>query len=122
MWNLKIKFCFFLFYLTVFVYSQGDDNLLMQYNQGPDLDAFYRKWNFDLHSQLVYGSMSSNNSIPKISFSFGSVFQFKFSKTFGISSGVELFNLNYQYNLNSNQSIDKISYLFNLIYIYCIFS
>ena len=37
-------------------FTQGDANLLLQYNKGPDLDAFYRKWNFDLHAHIVYGN------------------------------------------------------------------
>jgi len=38
----KIGFCGVLLFFST-VAAQGDDNLLMQYNKGPDLDGFYRK-------------------------------------------------------------------------------
>ena len=42
---MKKKFLFVFFLLSSFIYSQGDDLLLLQYNKGPDPDGFYRKWN-----------------------------------------------------------------------------
>ena len=88
--------------------AQGDSNLLLQYNRGPDLDAFYRKWNFDLHTHLVYGNMREDYTFRKISFSAGIYIQYKFSKTLALNSGVDYFNLSYQYNLAENQSFDQL--------------
>lgn len=92
-------------------FAQGDANLLMQYNKGPDLDGFYRKWNFDLHLHGVYGNSRQENSIYKISYSAGVYIQHKFSKTLALNSGLDYFNLNYQYDLPSNQTQDQLTYL-----------
>ena len=46
-------------------FAQGDAILLLQYNRGPDLDAFYRKWNFDLHTHMVYGNMREDYTVRK---------------------------------------------------------
>ena len=80
--ELKIKCFGLLILLFSEVFAQGDDNLLLQYNQGPDLDAFYRKWNFDLHAHINYGNMRENYTVRKINYSIGSNIQFKLSKTF----------------------------------------
>jgi len=98
-----------LFFSTVA--AQGDDNLLMQYNKGPDLDGFYRKWNFDLHAHMIYGKLKEDDVVYKISYSAGAYVQFKFSKTFALSSGTDFYQLSYQYNLSKNQSYDKLTYL-----------
>lgn len=92
-------------------FAQGDANLLLQYNRGQDLDGFYRKWNLDLHTHLVYGNAKEGYSVPKINQSAGVYLQYKFSKTFALNSGVDFFTLSYQYNLNYNQSYDQLQYL-----------
>ena len=51
-------------------------------------------------------------TIPfKIKFSAGTNIQYKFSKTFALNSGVDYFNLSYQYNLTQNQFYDQLTYL-----------
>jgi hypothetical protein len=109
--DLKIKWFLFLLPLFSMGFAQGDANLLLQYNQGPDLDGFYRKLNLDLHLHTVYGNMREDYTVRKISFSAGTYIQYKFSKTFALSSGVDYFNLSYQYNLTKNQSYDQFTYL-----------
>ena len=42
----------------------------------------YRKWNFDLHTLMVYGNMQEDYTVRKIKFSAGTNIQYKFSKTF----------------------------------------
>jgi len=107
----RIKWFWLLMLLFSSAFAQGDANLLLQYNKGPDLDAFYRKWNFDLHTHMVYGNMRERHTVRKINFSAGTNIQYKFSKTFALNSGVDFFNLSYQYNLTNNQSYDGLSYL-----------
>ena len=92
-------------------FAQGDANLLLQYNRGPDLDGFFRKWNFDLHAHTVYGNMKEEYTVHKITYSLGSYIQYKFSKTFALNSGADYFNLSYQYNLQKNQTYDQLTYL-----------
>jgi hypothetical protein len=102
-------------WILLFIFSvgfaQGDANLLLQYNRGADLDGFYRKWNVDLHTHLVYGNTREDYSLYKIRYSAGTYLQYKFSKTFALNSGVDYFNLSYQYNLRNNQSYDRLAYL-----------
>ena len=109
--DLKFKLFWLLFHIFSMGFAQGDSNLLLQYNRGPDLDAFYRKWNFDLHTHLVYGNMREDYTFRKISFSSGIYIHYKFSKTFALNSGVDYFNLSYQYNLAQNQSFDQLTYI-----------
>ena len=111
MTDLKIKWSLFLLPLFSVGFAQGDANLLLQYNQGPDLDGFYRKWNLDLHLHTIYGDMREDYTVRKISFSGGAYIQYKFSKTFALNSGVDYFNLSYQYSLTKNKSYDQLTYL-----------
>ena len=108
---LRIKWFWLLLPWFSVGFAQGDANLLLQYNRGPDLDAFYRKWNFDLHAHIIYGNMRENYTVRKITYSVGTYIQYKFSKTFALNSGADYFNLSYQYNLSKNQTYDKLSYL-----------
>tara|TARA_B100001057_G_scaffold318823_1_gene319118 strand:+ start:2485 stop:3144 length:660 start_codon:yes stop_codon:yes gene_type:complete len=108
---LKIKWFWLLLPFFSLGFAQGDANLLLQYNRGPDLDAFYRKWNFDLHTHFIYGNMRENYTVSKITYSVGAYIQFKFSKTFALNSGADYFNLSYQYNLRKNQTYDQLTYL-----------
>ena len=85
-------------------FAQGDANLLLQYNRGADLDGFYRKWNVDLHTHMVYGNTREDHNLYKIRYSAGVYLQYKFSKTFALNSGADYFNLSYQYNLRNNRS------------------
>ncbi len=111
MYLSRIKWFCLIFPFFLSGLAQGDANLLLQYNKGPDLDAFYRKWNFDLHSHMVYGNMRGNYTDRKISFSSGTYIQYKFSKTFALNSGLDYFKLSYQYSLRKNQSYDQLTYL-----------
>ena len=98
---------YFIFTLT---FAQGDENLLLQYRKGPDISR-YRKWNFDLHLRVVRIGPVGENTTPKIGYVLGGNIQYKFSKSIGISSGLGLLSVNYQYNLNDNSSYDQIDYL-----------
>lgn len=109
--TIKIKWLWLLLPLFSVSFAQGDDNLLMQYNRGQDLDGFYRKWNFDLHARILYGKMKEDYSVYKTSYSSGIYIQYKFSKTIAINSGGDYFSLRYQYNLANNQSYDQLTYL-----------
>ena len=108
---LRIKWFWLLLPWFSVGFAQGDANLLLQYNRGPDLDAFYRMWNFDLHAHIIYGNMRENYTVRKITYSVGTYIQFKFSKTFALNSGADYFNLSYQYNLRKNQTYDQLTYL-----------
>ena len=108
---LRIKWFWLLLPLFSVGFAQGDDNLLMQYNKGQDLDGFYRKWNFDLHTRILYGNSKEDYSVSKISYSAGVYIQYKLSKTFAINSGGDYFSLRYQYILSKNQSYDQLAYL-----------
>ncbi len=106
----KIKWFWLLLPLFSVCFAQGDDNLLMQYNKGQDLDGFYRKWNLDLHTRMLYGNSKEDYSVSKISYSAGVYIQYKLSKTFALCSGGDYLNLRYQYKLANNQSYDQLTY------------
>ena len=85
---MKKKIFFVFSLLSGFIFSQGDDLLLLQYNKGPDPDGFYKKWNFDIHYLTVFMKVKGKYSSPSLSYGFGTSAQYKFSKTFGIRSRV----------------------------------
>ena len=55
--------------------------------------------------------MREDYTFRKISFSAGIYIQYKFSKTLALNSGLDYFNLSYQYNLAENQSFDQLTYI-----------
>lgn len=111
MYAIRIKWFWLLLPLFSSAIAQGDANLLLQYNKGPDLDGFYRKWNFDLHTHMVYGNTIKDYTVGKINFSTGTYVQYKLSKTFALNSGIDFFRLSYQYDLPYNQTYDILTYL-----------
>ena len=106
----KITFIFFNLFAVVML-AQGDSNLLLQYNKGPDLDAFYRTWNFDIQAFAVRVNLNEDYSKPGVTYALGANVQYKLSKTFGLTSGIGFFNIHYQYELSTNTSTDKLSYV-----------
>ena len=106
----KIAFIFFNLFAVVML-AQGDANLLLQYNKGPDLDAFYRTWNFDIQAFAVRVNLNEDYSKPGVTYALGANVQYKLSKTFGLTSGIGFFNIHYQYELSTNTSTDKLSYI-----------
>ena len=109
--NLKTVLWLVVFSLIFdLTFAQGDENLLLQYRKGPDITR-YRKWNFDLHLQGVYIGPNGDFTTPKIGYAFGSNVHYKYSKSIGVSTGVKLLSVNYQYKLNDNKTNDHLSYL-----------
>ena len=106
----KIQFIYCSLFAGVML-AQGNANLLLQYNKGPDLDAFYRTWNFDIHEFAVRVNLTEDYSKPLITYAVGSNVQYKFSETFGFTSGIGFFNIHHQYELSTNTSTDKLNYL-----------
>ena len=109
--SLKTVLCILSFsFISNITFAQGDENLLLQYRIGPDI-TIYRKWNFDLHLRGVMISPNGEYTSPKIGYVLGGNIQYKFSKTIGISTGIGLLSVNYQYNLKDNSTHDQIDYL-----------
>ena len=106
----KIPFIYCSLFAGVML-AQGNTNLLLQYNKGPDLDAFYRTWNFDIHAFAVRVNLTEDYSKPRITYAIGSNVHYKLSKTLGFTSGIGFFNIHHQYELSTNTSKDKLSYL-----------
>ena len=97
--SLKTVLCIVAFYFIFdLTFAQGDENLLLQYRKGPDITR-YRKWNFDLHLRGVRISPNGDYFTPKIGYVLGGNIQYKFSKSIGVSTGIGLLSVNYQYNL-----------------------
>ena len=104
---LSILVFSFIFDLT---YAQGDENLLLQYQKGPDINR-YRKWNFDLNFKAVNIGPEGDAAIPKIGYAFGGNIQYKYSRSIGFSTGVGFLSVDYQYDLKENRTYDNINYL-----------
>ena len=106
----RVLWIFIFLNISDFAYTQGDANLLLQYQKGPDTNR-YRKWNFDLNLKAVYIGPEGDATTPKIGYAFGGNIQYKYSKSIGFSTGVGFLSVNYQYELKENRTYDNISYL-----------
>ena len=106
----RVLWIFIFLNISNFAYTQGDANLLLQYQKGPDINR-YRKWNFDINFKAVNIGPEGDAAIPKIGYAFGGNIQYKYSKSIGFSTGVGFLSVNYQYDLKENRTYDNISYL-----------
>ena len=93
------------------LFAQGDDLLIQQYRVGPDLDAFYHNWNFEVQASIynLHPDMSYTDS--RFSFGGGIATEKRFSKSFGLALGTQLQTIHYRYNLSTNTTKDRLQYL-----------
>ena len=105
------KSIFFVMLGSAFLWAQGDDNLLMQYNRGPDLDGFYHRWNAAFRLDLHRFNTDRDYTLPRLSGGVGLDVQHNFSKTFGLNTGLHYLQLKYQYAREDNDSTDRLNAL-----------
>lgn len=91
--------------------AQGDALLLQQYRLGPDLDAFYHNWNFEIQGNVYNLHPDVDYTESRWSFGFGVGAEKRFSKTFGVSLSAQWHTVHYRYSLSQNKTKDRVNYL-----------
>ena len=105
------KFGILYFLAICYGWGQGDANLLLQYNRGPDLDGFYHPWNFSMQTSLNRINTNRDYTVPLLGIGLGLQVQHHFSKSFGLNTGAHFTTYNYRYKLQDNNSTDQLEFL-----------
>lgn len=106
---LLIVWVFLVGKLTL-IHAQGPDLLVQQYRQGEDLE-YYRKLNFDFTLLPHFSNTTDRETKGAISIDFGVNVHYRFTKTFGLSSGVLLHRIRYKYLYPNDNSNDHLQFL-----------
>ena len=91
--------------------AQNSSLLLKQYRRGPALNSYYKKLNFELEVYAVKATIQQRKTISKFDYAYGGRIQYRFTKTFGLTTGIQNLNITYQYDEEEDKSVDRISYL-----------
>lgn len=100
-----------MFFVLSIANAQDGSLLIQQYRRGPALKAPYMKWNIELEAYGVYASIQDGRTNPKLDHAFGGRFQYRFTKSFGFTTGLNHLNMTYQFDFENDNSIDRITYL-----------
>lgn len=105
-----------LFLVLTTVNAQDRSMLLQQYRRGPALNAYFKKVHFELEAYTVLGKIQAFKIKPKMDYAFGARVQYRFVKTFGVTAGINVLNIQYK-NEFENDSIDRISSIDRIRYL-----
>ena len=94
-----------------FFYGQDGDLLIQQYDKNSIDLEFYRKLNFEVFLEPNYTNTVDRETTGKINLNFGTNVHYRFTRTFGLSTGVYINKISYQNNLETNKSIDNLKFV-----------
>lgn len=103
-------FAAFLFCASL-VLAQGPELLRQQYGKSPYDYEFYRKWNFDVFIQPHLSNTTNRETKGRFNLDMGGNVHYRFTKSFGLSSGVHYHRLAYNYTLENDSSLDRLLFL-----------
>ena len=92
-------------------YAQDGDLLIQQYDKNSIDLEFYRKLNFEVFLEPNYTNTVDRETTGKINLNFGTNIHYRFTRTFGFSTGVYINKISYQNSLESNKSIDNLKFV-----------
>ncbi len=92
-------------------FAQGPGLLIQQYDKIPTDLEYYRKWNFDILLQPHLSKPTNRESNSKLQLNMGARVHYRLAKSFGFSSGVDFHRLRYQYNYETDKSVDQLYFL-----------
>ncbi len=101
-------------FMFLFLYNASAQNsslLLKQYRRGPALNSYYKKLNFELEAYAVKASIQQRKTISKFDYAYGGRIQYRFTKTLGLTTGIQHLNITYQYDKEDDKSVDRITYI-----------
>jgi len=89
-----------------------DGELLIQQYQKNSIDLeFYRKLNFELFIEPNLTNTVDRETKGKLNFNFGSNIHYRFTRSFGLSTGICINKIGYQNNLETNKSINNLKFI-----------
>lgn len=103
LWSL---FCWF----PLKALAQGDDNLMLQYNQGPTNESLYYPWNVSVIGLGVRMNTPLDFSRPRLTWGAGLNVEYKISQSFGVATGASYLNIHYRYTRVDLNSKDFLAY------------
>ena len=93
------------------VYAQDGDLLIQQYDKNSIDLEFYRKLNFEVFLEPSLTNTFDRETSAKINLNFGTNIHYRFTRTFGLSTGVYINKISYQNNIETNKSIDNLKFI-----------
>ena len=110
--NLSINFIYLIALLfTNFLNAQDGELLIQQYQKNSIDLEFYRKLNFELFIEPNLTNTVDRETKGKLNFNFGSNIHYRFTRSFGLSTGIYINKIGYQNNFETNKSIDKLKFI-----------
>jgi len=106
-----ISFIVFLNWGSSFLYGQGGDLLIQQYNKGPVLDNVYSRWSIYPGVQLNRINANLETTTPKLALGGGLEGEFRVSKTVGFLTGIFYNPVVYSYPVQDSLGLDRLNYL-----------
>ena len=111
-YNHFINFiCLVVLLSASFFYAQDGDLLIQQYDKNSIDLEFYRKLNFEVFLEPNYTNTVDRETTGKINLNFGTNVHYRFTRTFGLSTGVYINKISYQNSLETNKSIDNLKFV-----------
>jgi len=96
---------------TGFFYAQDGDLLIQQYDKNSIDLEFYRKLNFEFFIEPNLANTVDRETKGKLNFNFGSNIHYRFTRSFGLSTGIYINKIGYQNNLETNKSINNLKFI-----------
>ncbi len=96
---------------TNFSYAQDSELLIQQYQKNSIDLEFYRKLNFEFFLEPSLTNTVDRETSGKINLNFGTNIHYRFTRTFGLSTGIYINKIGYQNNLETNKSIDNLKFI-----------
>ena len=110
--SITINFIYFVVLLfTNFSYAQDGELLIQQYQKNSIDLEFYRKLNFEVFLEPSLTNTADRETSGKINLNFGTNIHYRFTRTFGLSTGIYINKSGYQNNLETNKSIDNLKFV-----------
>ena len=100
-----------MFLFTSFSTAQDGELLIQQYQKNSIDLEFYRKLNFEFFIEPNLTNTADRETKGKLNFNFGSNIHYRFTRTFGFSTGIYINKISYQNNLEANKSIDNLKFI-----------
>lgn len=99
------------FFYSFLVFGQGPELLRQQYSKADYDLEYYRKWNVDVFVQPHLSNTTNRDTKARLHLDVGGNVHYRFTKSFGLSSGIHYNRLSYSYTSENDTSIDRLRFL-----------
>ena len=103
--------CLVVLLFTNFSNAQNGELLIQQYQKNSIDLEFYRKLNFELFIEPSLTNTVDRETKGKLNFNFGSNIHYRFTRSFGLSTGIYINKIGYQNNLETNKSVNSLKFI-----------